>query len=142
MPENGNNPSELENDIIDQIVITIAIMLDNLIKDYKNSEEIMEDYRLITSSPTNVTRAFTSLILMNVNSETGVSPAKIKRQLIEMSTGFYEKSQKDFLDNSPNLSKVLKEFEDAGIIFSIVGKKKIKEKSPKSITRKPKAVAY
>jgi len=71
MPENGNNPSELEKETIEQIVITIAIV-DRIISDYKKPEDIMEDYRSMTSSDTKVAQVFASLALVNINNETGV----------------------------------------------------------------------
>jgi hypothetical protein len=147
MAENGNIPSQThlsdyEMEIIDQITITLAIVLDNRIKDLQDPEQVMKEYADINSSLANITRAFTATILENINQEKGAYQSQIKKDLIEMSMGLYRKSMEDFLANSPNLSKVLKEFEDAGIIFTITGKKEIRDKSPKSIPRKPKVETY
>ena len=90
----------------------------------------------------NLLRVFTTLILRNINNEKGMYPKQIKKEITKISKELYKKSQEDFLANSSNLSKVLKEVEDVEIIFSIIGKKKIKEQSPKSIPRKSKAGMY
>jgi hypothetical protein len=81
MPEKGNNHSGLQftdrdKKIIDYIVITIAIIVDHIITDYKNPKDIMDDYHRITSSRAKVTQAFTTLILLNINNDTGVSLQK------------------------------------------------------------------
>jgi hypothetical protein len=151
MLENGNNPSQPkftdhEMEIIDQIIITIAILLDNCIQNYKKPEQIMNEYSEINSSKKgtekDLLRVFTTLILRNINNEKGMSPKQIKEQITKISKELYKKSLEDFLANSSNLSKVLKEKEDAGILFSIAGKKKIKEQSPKSTPRKLKSGMY
>jgi hypothetical protein len=144
-PENGNKYSspkftDHETEIIEQIIITLAIMLDNIIKDYKNPEQTMKDYLEINSSETNLLRVFTALILGNINNERGMYLGEIREEISKL---LYKKSQEDFLANSANLSKVLKEFGDIEITFSITGKKKIKELSPKStVGRKPKVRMY
>jgi len=147
MAKSGNNLSrgrfsDHDAEIIDQITITLGIVLDNIMKDFKNPKQVMKEYSDINSSRAKVTRAFTALSLTNIDQEKGAYPAQIQKAIIEMSRGFYKKFLEDFLSNPPNLSKVLKEFEDAGIIFSIIGKKEIKKRSPKSVPRKPKDSMY
>ena len=120
----------------------MAILLDNFIKDYKNPEQIMEEYSRLKSSKKNLLHVFITLLLRNMNHEEGMYPGQIKEEITKISEVLYKESIEDFLDNPSNLSKMLKELEDAGIITSIRGKKKIKEQSPKSIQRKPKVRGY
>jgi hypothetical protein len=67
--------------------------------------------------------------------EGGMFPNELNQGLARV----LKSSEKVFLENESTLSKVLKEFDDVHIFSRIKGKKEIKQKSPKSIRRKPKS---
>ena len=76
-------------------------------------------------------------MIPNMNHEEGMYPDEIHKKLTEISKLLFKKSKDTFLNRLSTRSKLLKEFEDQGIISSIKGKKKIKQESPKSISKKP-----
>lgn len=131
-----------EMEIIEWIIINLAIVLDNCIKDLRNPERIMKKYYYINSSEANITRAITGLVLANIINEKGAYREMVKKTIIETSPTLFKRSQEIFLANPSNLSKILREFEDAGISFRLTGKKEIKKESPNSVQRKNKAEPY
>jgi hypothetical protein len=123
-----------EVEIIEEITITLAMILGNCIREYKNPKKMMGMYSKISPSEKSQMRVFMSLSLRNMSHQED----QIKEILTKISMGLFEESRGVFHNSRPRLSKLLKEFETAGIILSIEGKKKIKKESPKSIPRKPK----
>ena len=143
MAKNGNNPSQPqftdhEVEIIDEITITLAMILGNYIREYKNPKRMMGMYSKVSSSEKSLMRVFMSSSLRNMSHQEGVYPVQIKENLTKISRALFKESRGVFLNSRSRLSKLLKDFETAGVILSIKGKKKIKKESPKSIPRKPK----
>jgi hypothetical protein len=133
-----NNFNEHEIQVINEITITMAIALNDYLKEYKKPSTIMKMYSKLTSSEKNLSRVFMTLSIPNINEEKGMYPAEVHRKLTEISRLLFKESGDTFLNRRSTRSKLLKEFENLGIFSTIKGKKKIKQESPKSIERKPK----
>ena len=102
MAENGNNPSQSqfssrEIEIIDQIITTLAIVLDNCIRDLRDPKQIMKKYSGTTSSKTKITRAFTALVLQNADNEKGVYPSQLKREKLKFLQDYIKNPKRIFL---------------------------------------------
>jgi hypothetical protein len=78
-------------------------------------------------------------MIPNMGQEKGIYPEEIYKKLTEISKLLFKKSKATFLNRPSTRSKLLKEFENRGIFSSIRGRKRIKQESPQSIERKPKA---
>jgi hypothetical protein len=134
-----NNFSEHEIRIIDEITITTAIVLSDYLKANKRpTTTIMKAYSKLTSSEKNVSRVFMTLLIPNMNQEKGMYPEEIHKNLTEISKFLIKGSEDIFLNRPSTRSKLLKEFENRDIFYSIRGKNKIKLESPKSVEKKPK----
>ena len=132
-----NNFSNHEIDIINEITFTMAIARDRYLNTYNMPSTIVNTFSKLTLSKKNLFRIFMTLMISNMNQEKGMYPKEIHEKLTEISTVFFKESKDTFLNRLSTRSKLLKEFENRGISFSIKGKKKIKQESPKSISRKP-----
>jgi hypothetical protein len=131
--------TENEMDIIDRITITIAILFDDFIKSHKKLIRTIEPFSKTSlhDNDKDLARLGLTLNLRKMSQrEEGMFPNELNQELARV---LLKSSEKVFLENESTLSKVLKEFEDANIFSRIKGKKEIKQKSPKSIRRKPKA---
>jgi hypothetical protein len=144
MEKIGKNPSqtqftENEMDIINRITITVAILFDSFIRNHKELMRMIEPFSKtgLHDNDKDLARLGLTLNLRKMSHrEEGMFPNQINQELARV---LLKSSEKVFLQNESTLSKVLREFEDAHIFFRIKGKKEIKQKSPKSIRRKPKA---
>jgi hypothetical protein len=137
-----NNFSDHEIEIINEITITMAITLTSYLRAYKKPSKIMNMYSKMTSSEKNLSRIFMTLMIPNMNQEKGMYPDQIQEKLTGISKLIFKESRDTFLNRLSTRSKLLKEFENRGIFYSIKGKKKIKQESPKSIERKPNCTIY
>lgn len=122
-------------EIIDELTITIGISLDKFKQHNKKPENIMDAFFMLTSSDRNLARIGLTLNFRNMNQEVGLFPEQLNKELARI---LIQGSKEAFLGN-PTLTKVLNEFVNVGILEPIKTKKEIKNKSPKSISRKPKA---
>lgn len=143
MKKNGNNPAQFqftnaEMDVINEITIVIATLFHSFVTDHKDLKKMIEPFSKmhLHGNEKDLARLGLTLNLRNMShKEEGMFPNQINKELAIL----LKSSEDVFLGNQSTLSKVLKEFEDAYILFTIEGKKEIKQKSPKSIKRKPKA---
>jgi hypothetical protein len=133
------NLNEHEIQIINEITITMAIALDDYIKDYKNPSTITKVYSKLTSSEKKISRVFMTMFIPNMDQGKGLYPEQIHKKLTEISKLFFKESRDTFLNRPSTRTKLYQEFENRGVFYSIKDKKNIKRESPKSIERKPKA---
>lgn len=136
----GNNHaheiSDNNTEIINEIIMTLAIILNNYIENHgkHSAEDLAQGYSTLGSR--NNKLAFTSLIssLYSVDYSEGLYPEQVNkhiaRHLLKQNINYM---------NLPDLSKLLKKLEPYGIFYKIEGKKNIKLKSPEGLPRKPKA---
>jgi hypothetical protein len=145
MRKNGKNPSQFrfsdkEKDIINQITFVVARLFHSFITDHKDLRKMIEPFSKLNlrENDKDLARLGLMLDLKNMSHEEGgMFPNQINKELARI---LLNGSNDVFLENQSTLAKVLKEFEDANILFRIEGKKNIKHQSPKNIRRKPKAV--
>lgn len=133
------NPSRLdfsdeEMDIIDQITITLALVFEKVIENI-SAEKLLQQSSKISSSLQYETTVVYTIKLISLYDLQGRFTDEIKEEIAKMLS---EGHQQHLLHNESLMSKVLKNFENDGVIFKIKEKKNIKLQSPKSIKRKPK----
>ena len=142
MQENVKNPSQIrftdnEMDIINQITFVVSRSFHSLITDHKDLKKMIESFSKmhLHENDKDLARLGLTLDLRNMSHKEGMFPNQINKELARV---LLEGSKDVFLEDQSTLSQILKEFEDEHIFFRIEGKKNIKNKSPKSIRRKPK----
>lgn len=136
MAKKSKNPAQFtgpEMKLMNGITLSLAIKLHDCIQNYNDPEVYSKDLSDILESDKGL--AFSTLFfnIINTNSDQPLFPEEINKKLAKTLS---EESQ-HYL-NSPNLSKVLKLFENAGLLLNIRGKQNIKQQAPKSLPRKQK----
>jgi hypothetical protein len=87
MVKNGNNFSQFtdhEVEIIDEITITLAMILGNYIREYKNPKRMIQPLKLVHPKKSLI-RVFMSLSLKNMSPQEGVYSDQIKENLSKIS---------------------------------------------------------
>ena len=108
----------------------LAVQFDRYIREFKNPDKMMKAF---STSIKNLARFSLGVNLINMSSELGLYHEEIDKQLAKI---LLKESKSAFSQHPAVLSKVLAEYDD--VLYKIEGKHQIKEKSPKSIPRKPK----
>lgn len=134
--QTGKNPSRSkltknQMRLINNITIKLAIQFDRYTREFKNPDKMMKAF---STSIKNSARYSMCVDLINMSSDTGLYHEEIDKQLAKI---LLKESESTFSQRPSVLSKVLAEYND--VLYKIEGKKKIKEESPKSVSRKPKA---
>jgi hypothetical protein len=130
----SKNPAQFTEDkmkLINGITLSLAIKLHDYIENYNDPEVYSKDLSEILESDRGMTLSTLFFSMINMNQP--LFPEEINEKLAKTLS---EESQ-HYL-NSPDLSKVLKLLENAGLLVNIRGKQNIKQQSPKSIPRKQK----
>ena len=126
--------TEEELDIIDEITITLALLFSNIIENM-NSKNILQQSSKMSSSLSYLTTVAYTMKLIFLYHEQGQFTGEIKEEIAKM---LCEKQQQDLLNNESLMSKVLKNFENNGVIFRVRGDQDIKAQSSTNISKKPK----
>jgi hypothetical protein len=122
-----------ELEIINEITITLALVFEEIIKNVDASGILQQTSKM--ASPQYQTTFAYAIRLQSLYEEKGRFTDEIKEEIAKMLS---EDRQQALLSNESLMSKVLKNFDDDGIIVRIRGDKNIKTESSKSIQRKPK----
>lgn len=136
MAKKSKNPAEFSKDemkLINGITLSLAIKLHDYIENYNDPEKYSKDLSKILESDKGLALSTLFFNINNMNSDQTFFPEEINEKLAKT----LAKESQHYL-NSPDLSKVLKELENAGLFFNTRGKKNIKQQAPKSIPRKQK----
>lgn len=141
MPENGNNPSQIqfsdhEIEVINEIIIGLAVIIDKYINNYVTPEKRFDKVKNLDDSTMH-------WLLMLFGARTpeydkGIFPEQMNKQLARILDRDYNT---DYLNNPAmqvKLSRLRKELEAVEVLETIHGKKNIKKESPMSFPRKPK----
>lgn len=141
MSENGNNPSQIhfsdhEIEIINEIIIGLAIIIDKYINNYVTPEKRSDKVKSLDD------RTMHWLLMLfgarTSEYDKGMFPEQMNKQLARILDRDYNT---DYLNNPAmqvKLSKLRKELEAVEVLETIHGKKNIKKESPTSFPRKPK----
>jgi hypothetical protein len=121
-------------EIIFEITITLARVFQNIIDNLKVNG-IVDAAKKMNSSLQLQVAIFYIIKLLSIYQEHGRFTYEIKEEIAKMLS---EEHQQAFQKNDSVMSKVLKLFEDGGIIFKVRGKDMVKKKSPESIARRVK----
>jgi hypothetical protein len=136
MAKKSKNPAQFSEDemkLINGITLSLAIKLHDCIQNYNDPEKYSKDLSKILESDNGMAFGTLFFSIINMNSDQPLVPAEINKKLAET---LAEESQ-GYL-NSPNLSKALKSFKNAGLFCNERGKQNIKQQLPKSVPRKRK----
>jgi hypothetical protein len=114
--------------LINKITIMLAIQFDRYIREFKNPDKMMKAF---STSIKNLARYSMGVNLINMSSDVGLYHEEIDKQLAKILL-----RESAFSQHPSVLSKVLAEYND--VLSKFEGKQEIKEKSPKSVPRKPK----
>lgn len=126
--------SDEELDIIDEIIITLALVFEEIVESVSSKGILQQSSKMAASLQYQTSVAYV-IELLSLYQDQGRSTGEIKEEIAKMLS---EEHQQALLHNESLMSKVLKNFE-YDVISRIKGDKDIKAQSSTGISRKPKA---